>query len=1068
MKRSPALFRVLRVLQVISVFLHFLIPLFPPYFGPCFAIIPFRSSFNQKLLNVRILLCTISLTLLAFVASGQHQLSQTKSERLYQKGSELVVHGNYGAARKVFSEYLEEASPTDPRRGEAEYYIAFSALNLNHADGEKLIDDYISHYPSSPKAATAYYDLALFFYNDNKFSKALQYFKKVDFPALTQGQQSEGHFKWGYSYFNQKQLDDALEQFNFVKNQSNAFAPAANYYAGFIEYSKGLYSEALSDLKKAETNASYASIVPYLVANVYYKQKRYDELLAYTAGLENKTGLQNAKEISMLSAEAHYFKGDYQKAADAYERFLEENPGRAEGPLLFRAGYSNYALKKTDKAITYLSKSAASKDSVSYYASYYLGILYLQNGEKPLALNAFDYSRRVPEDQKLAEEASFQFAKVSYDIGRTEQAITEFEKFLTAYGRSSHTNEVKELLAQAYVNGNNFRKAIEYIEALPSKNPQIQQAYQKATYLMGAELFNKNNYVEAASYFEKSLQYPRDVNYVALASLWAGESYSLLRRPQEAIKHYQKVISLGNQVEPALVAKTRYGLGYAHYNLEEYDRALSNFKEFTSTAGRNTPNYVDGLIRLADCHYVNKQYEAALTTYGTARNLGSPDNDYILLQTGTINGIKQNYREARNHFASLIENYPKSPYRDEALFQRAQFEIEQGNYQPAVDGLSQLIRESSNSKLLPYAYMRRASSYYNLQQYDKTISDYATVIRQFPSHPLAQDALLPLQDALSVAGRSSEFETYLAAFRRANPQNKGLEAIEFETAKNAFFEEQYPTAVVTLNNFINAYPQSPRLQEARYYVAESYYRMKDYTKALPLYELLAQDNNFNMGSRVVGRAADIHFRFGDYESAIRHYHRLERLATNKTEQYNAWTGLMESFFLLSQYDSADVYARTILERGAVNAGGQNKASLYLGKSAFARGDYETAKDEFLNTLNTAQDEYGAEAKYLVAQILHMQKEYKQSYETLLSLTEDFSAYDEWVGKAYLLMADNFVAMDQLFQARATLQSLVDNFPLQSVKDAAKTRLREIDRAEAEREKMLEADTLELDTLQTNR
>ena len=65
-----------------------------------------------------------------------------------------------------------------------------------------------------PKAATAWYDLALFFYNDNKFSKATQYFRKVDFPALTQNQQSEGHFKWGYSYFNLKQLDQALEQFN--------------------------------------------------------------------------------------------------------------------------------------------------------------------------------------------------------------------------------------------------------------------------------------------------------------------------------------------------------------------------------------------------------------------------------------------------------------------------------------------------------------------------------------------------------------------------------------------------------------------------------------------------------------------------------------------------------------------------------------------------------------------------------------------------------------------------------------------------------------------------------------
>lgn len=1016
---------------------------------------------------MRVFICSFCLVLSFGFVSGQQQLSQTKAERLYQKGTELVVHENYGAARKIFSDFLVEASPTDPRRSEAEYYVAFSALNLNHTDGEKLIDQYITHYPSTPKAATAYYDLAIFFYNDNKFSKASQYFRKVDFPALTQSQQSEGHFKWGYSHFNQKKLDEALEQFNFVKRQSNAWSPAANYYAGFIEYSKGLYDEALTDLKKAETQASYASIVPYLIANVYYKQKRYDELLSYTASLKSRSGLQNMKEISMLTAEAHYFKGNYQEAAEAYEAFLQDKPGNAEGSLLFRAGYSNYALKRTDKAIGYLSKSAASRDSVSYYASYYLGILYLQNGEKPLALNAFDYARRVPTDAPLAEESSFQFAKVSYDVGRTDQAIDEFERFLAQYRRGAHTNEVKELLAQAYVNGNNFQKAIEYIESLPTKNPQVQQAYQKATYLMGAELFNKNNYEQAIPAFEKSLDYPRDNNYVALAGFWAGEAYSLTGNPEAAVRHYQRVVTV-NSSDASLISRARYGMGYAYYNLKNYERALFNFREFTSKSGRNTPNYVDGLIRLGDCYYVSKQYEAALNTYSMARNIGSPDNDYILLQTGMVNGIRQNYSESRNNFTALIQNYPRSPHRDEALFQRAQFEIEQGNYQAAADGLSQLIRESTHSKFLPYAYMRRASANYNLKQYDKTIADYGIVVKQFTNHPLAQDALLPLQDALSQAGRSGEFDSYMAHFKRANPENKGLEEIEFETAKNSFFAQQYPTAVVTLNTFINSYPQSTRLQEARYYVAESYYRMKDLKKALPIYELLAGDKNFNLGSRVVGRAAEIHFALSNYESAVRHFHRLERLANNKVEQYNAWAGLMDSFFLLARYDSSDVYARTILERGAVNAGGQNKASLYLGKSALQRGDFDTAKDEFLNTLNTAQDEYGAEAKYLLAQILYQQKEHKQSYETLLGLTEDFAAYDEWVGKAYLLMADNFVAMDQIFQARATLQSLVDNFPLQTIKDAATERLREIDRVEAEKKRILEADTLQTDTLQTNR
>ena len=274
--------------------------------------------------------CIFSL-LITGIAWGQDPLSRTKTEQLYQKGTELVVHQNFGAARQIFSEFLDNATSNDARRGEAEYYLAFSALNLNHTDGEKLIDQYISHFPSSPKAATAYYDLANFFYGDKKYGKATQYFKKVDFPALTQSQQNEAHFNWAYSYFNLKQLDQALEQFNFVKNQSSTFSPAANYYAGFIEFSKGLYTEALIDLKKAESNPSYSSIVPYLIANVYYKQKRYDDLLTYASALGKTSGLQNEKDIAMLSAEAYYFKRDYKKAADAYEQFLEADPGRAEG-----------------------------------------------------------------------------------------------------------------------------------------------------------------------------------------------------------------------------------------------------------------------------------------------------------------------------------------------------------------------------------------------------------------------------------------------------------------------------------------------------------------------------------------------------------------------------------------------------------------------------------------------------------------------------------------------------------------------------------------------------------------
>jgi TolA-binding protein len=117
----------------------------------------------------------------------------------------------------------------------------------------------------------------------------------------------------------------------------------------------------------------------------------------------------------------------------------------------------------------------------------------------------------------------------------------------------------------------------------------------------------------------------------------------------------------------------------------------------------------------------------------------------------------------------------------------------------------------------------------------------------------------------------------------------------------------------------------------------------------------------------------------------------------------------------------------------------------------------------LNTVNAAQDEFGAEAKYLLARISFQNKEYKQTYETIISLTQDFSAYDEWVGKAFLLLADNFLAQDNIFHAKATLQSLIDeDFPLQYIKDEAKAKIAEIEKIELEKKKKVEADTLDTD------
>lgn len=1006
--------------------------------------------------RILVFLCT---WLVSFFSYSQDLLSQQKAERLFSTGIDLIDHNQYGAAREVFSEYLSTSPVSDARRAEAAYYKAFCALNLYHTDSEKQIEDFIKDNPTHPKAITANYDLGNFYYAEKNFKKASLFYTKVDFSGLSQEQQRIGRFRWGYSLFNQKFLKESLEQFNYNKTIGGEYGPASSYYAGFIEYSQGDYTNALIDLKRAEQNEAYSKIVPYLIANVYYRQKNYDELISYAAKVSAAEGVSNKEEIALLSAEAYYKKNDFKNALVGYKQYLEGREEKADKGVMLRAGYVAYTLGEDAAAIKYLKGSFADSDSVGFYSAYYLGSLYLKQNQKSMAQTAFDIARKYKPDQKLVEESTYQFAKVSYDLGRPDQAIAEFEKMLVTFPKSTHADEIKELLSQAYVNATNYNKAIEYIEAMPKRSPAVDRAFQKATMLKGIELFNKEDYPAAVQYFEKSLKYPIDPDYVAEASFWCGEAYSIGKKYEQAAEQYQRIIGISGYSNQDILLKARYGLGYAYYNLQQYDRALFNFKEFVNKAPRTQSNLSDGMLRLADCYYVSKSYPEALINYRKVVQYRSVDEDYAHLQSGAILGIMRKYEEAGAELDLIIKNYPQSRILDEALFQRAQLDFEQGNYVSAVTGYSTLIQTKATSRFVPYAYTRRAASYFNLKEYNKTAQDYITVLENYGSHPASNDVLIPLQEALNLSGRSSDFDKYLAEFKTAHPDAKGIESVEFESSKNLYFNQDYQKAITALTRYTNSYPESPRLSEAKYYQAESYYRLKDWNKALSIYAELAQDKTFLFASKVIGRLAELEFKQGHYEKAVPYFQQLARLASNKKEQYTAWSGLLDSYYLLAQYDSADVYARVILEKGNINAGAQNKASLFLGKSAMARGDYVVAQDEFLNTLNSAQDEYGAEAKYSLGEIQYLTKEHKQCYETLVSLNSDFVAYPEWVGKSYLLLVDNFLAMGDSFQAKATLKSL-EAFPLENIKTLAKEKLKKIEGEELKKANQVKADTLD--------
>jgi len=86
-----------------------------------------------------------------------------------------------------------------------------------------------------------------------------------------------------------------------------------------------------------------------------------------------------------------------------------------------------------------------------------------------------------------------------------------------------------------------------------------------------------------------------------------------------------------------------------------------------------------------------------------------------------------------------------------------------------------------------------------------------------------------------------------------------------------------------------------------------------------------------------------------------------------------------------------------------------------------------AQTEFEFTFKQSPtSEFGAEAKYNLAYIQYLLKDYLQAEKIVFEIINQVPSYDYWIAKSFILLADIYVNSDNIAQAKATLQSIIDN------------------------------------------
>jgi TolA-binding protein len=988
---------------------------------------------------------------LAFGASSavaQSTLSITEPEAHFRNGLEYYEKSNFVAARQEFGEYLNTQdkllSTSDYNKVTAEYYIAVTGLYLNYPEAEVQVDRFVKNHREHPKAQQIYGDLGKYYYEGGEYEKAITYLEKaVNLPGGG-AKKTENTYQLAMSYYNTKQNDAALPLFNQVKtDESFANAGDASFYAGVINYQKNNFEEAYQDFSRVENHPYYKNEVPNWIISSLYQQKKYDQLLQYGERiLTQQRGNTKLDDVALYVAEVYYEKGDYPAAIKAYERFNKMKSGTIPPAIALHYGHSLFRTNSYDGTIQVLKNVGGGKDSVSQYASYLLGISYLKTNNSSFALTSFGNAAKLNFNDIIREEASYNHAKIQLETGNNNEAIKELNAFMTQFPQSKHTEEATELVAEGYSGASNNVGAIKYIEGLSKRNAKINGTYQRLTYNQGVIEFNQQKFDPAIALFDKSIKFPIDEQIFIAASFYKAESVYGLKKVDEAVALYNQITK--NPKAGIYARKSLYALGYVYYNQKKYSQALGYFKDFVSNLeGIDSQIVEDAHARLADCYLAAKNYEEAIRTYEKVAVNGKSDKDYAIYQKARAYVYMNREQEARRQFELLISSFPSSRYLDDAYFQIADIDFKNQSYSAAVKGYTRMINEKPKSYLIPAALLRRAQSYYNLQVYEQAIVDFKKILTEYSDSPSASSALEGIQESYTAVGRPEEFTQILTVVRKNNPGNEKLEEVEFDNVRNLYYAEKYENAKNALLEFLNSYPSSKHQYDARYFVGSSFDKLGQVNEALQYFGKVVQENRSTFVAAAAQRSAELEIGRGNYNNAVSNFRVLLRNAESKKEQAQAWIGLMDNYYTLKSYDSTLYYAREVITAGNIIPGGVGKAQLYLGKVPYDKGDLTKAAEEFKKVAATSKDEYGAEASYWNASILYKTKKYKEAENAIIEAGKNFEGYDYWRVRSFILLAEVYVGLNEMGQAKATLNSIIDNSDDKEAVELARQKLAQI-------------------------
>lgn len=646
-----------------------------------------------------------------------------------------------------------------PEAPQALYNAAFAALETrDFAKASALSDEFAKKYPQDQSRLDAMYVGAEAKLQTDKLAEAEQSLKTL----VNEGKSRPEAARW--------QLRLALTQ--YLQNK-------------FADVEKTIAS-VQSSLKDADLLAQ----ANYLVGASAFQQSQFDKAQkALEASVKASTSWAQADEARLMLARTLHAKGDTTAAIQQAQGILSSYPNsQILDQVNFRLGEFLFAANRFDEAAAayaqLLSKSPNS--TLVPHALYGQAWAYLKQPNPAKADQAFGELIAKHGQHELIVDAYTGRAIARRSEGKFKEAIDDLNQVVAKSKDPSQKLEAEYLKGVSLVDAKNPAEAEKVFTAIHQQNPKFTSDDKVLYELAWAQRAQGKGDAANASFQQLAKDHPQSP-LAAEAMYHVGESYYAKDNFAEAETWYT---SSANQAKaPEIGEKALYKQAWSQYQQGKTKEALDGFGS-QITKYPNGPLASDAIFMQGECFYKDKQYDAALDSYGRVdpKRLSSDEmRSLLMLHAGQSASQQKLWAESKKWFNQLVEQLPSSPLLGETFYEIGWANYNEKKTPEAIDFFNKAAEESRGLAGARARFML-GEIYFEQKKYEDALGQFKRVVYGFGGEQ-SLDSVKPWQAKCAYEiGRCNEVQ-----IRQAPPAEKATfidEAKKFYT----LVVQRYPQA----------------------------------------------------------------------------------------------------------------------------------------------------------------------------------------------------------------------------------------------------------------------------------